>query len=109
MLDEAVAYFVENNAIEYVKAKLWWGYGLYLAKKEPMALKHLQEATKLVSTIDKTKLVQGLGQTVVEVNKMLQHFLGREDSLVEKGILRLLLRVQNQFETTSQENHSPEN
>lgn len=109
LLDEAVAYFAENNAIEHVKAKLWWGYGLYLAKKEPMALKHLQEAAKLVSTIDKSKLLQGLGQTVVEVSKMLQHFLGREDSHAEKGILRLLLRLQNQPETSSQENHSPEN
>ncbi len=99
LLDEAAAYFAENNVVEHVRARLWWGYGLYLDKKAPEAFSHLQVATKLMPAIDEIKLAYGLGQTVAEVSELLDSFLKQTDISTEArdGIRRLLM-AQRQHE-----------
>lgn len=97
LLDEAVAYFVENNIVEHVKARLWWAYNLYLTGSTRAALIHLKETIDIALSIKELELHYSLEQTTAEVSKMLHDFLEQEQvpDEVKNSIELLLKRYRN--------------
>jgi tetratricopeptide (TPR) repeat protein len=77
---EAVVCLTENDVLEHVKARLWWGYGLLLDLRASAALEQIQEAISLALTMG--ELIQGLRSTVIETQQLLYHFLHRADTPV---------------------------
>lgn len=75
---EAVACFANGDVLELAKARLWWGYSLFLDQRISAALEQLQETISLALMIG--DLIQGLGSTVTAIHPLLHFFLHRQDT-----------------------------
>jgi ATP/maltotriose-dependent transcriptional regulator MalT/DNA-binding SARP family transcriptional activator len=74
---EALACFSENDVLEQVKVRLWWGYALFLDLRISAAYEQIQAAIELA--LNMGKLRAGLQKTIVETQQVLLHFRYRDD------------------------------
>lgn len=70
---EALAHLSNFNVLEQMKVRLWWGYSLLLDLRASAAFEQLRTAINLILTVD--ELRYGLGQTILETQQLLYHFL----------------------------------
>jgi tetratricopeptide (TPR) repeat protein len=91
LLEEAVAYFTEHNAVESMIARLRWAYAAHLARDNASALTQLEAAFKFTSVIESTPIPQGLMDTIAEVRPMLDYFVAQPDTpqAVKSGLALL--------------------
>ncbi len=84
LLAEAIDYFTENNGLEVIIAHLWWVYGAWLGKDETLALSHLQEALAIapILTAQQSLIQQELKDTISDIQPVLDHFAGQENTPV---------------------------
>jgi tetratricopeptide (TPR) repeat protein/DNA-binding SARP family transcriptional activator len=90
----ALACLAGNDVVEQAKARLWWSYSLLLDWRAHAAFEQLQEAIRLALAM--SELRQELGPTVTETQRLLLHFLHREDIpvTIHDGIHLLLAQSQ---------------
>ncbi|MDX1523924.1 MAG: tetratricopeptide repeat protein, partial [Anaerolineae bacterium] len=89
-LAEAVTYITTNNPVDYVIARLWWAYALWLTDKHGDALEQLEQAVQFIPP--KNGLPPELKHTVSEVRACLTYFVNQASvsDEVRAGLDRLL-------------------
>ncbi|HEY83801.1 MAG TPA: tetratricopeptide repeat protein [Chloroflexi bacterium] len=101
MFAEAIDCFSENDILEQAKARLWWGYSLFLDVRSIAAFDQLQKAIKLTLTMG--DLMPALRATAAEIRPLLSHFLYRIDTPadIRNNISLFLAQTQSKLEIFS--------
>ncbi len=87
---DALASFTENDIIEQVKVRLWWGNALLLDMRARAAFEQLQKTIHLI--LAREELLPGLESILAETRHFLLHFRHRADTppAVRDNIRKLL-------------------